>query len=271
MVVRTFELEGSQLRELGSADGLAAASAGLPAGGYTSLRTYGGNRVLRLGQHVKRLEESVALQGMPATLDPARARTVLASALAASRHAESRVRLTFAPPRFFVSVEPFEPLPEALYREGVAAVTVALHRENPHSKDTRFIATARSAQSALPEGAHEGLLVANDGSVLEGLSSNFFAVMGGVMKTERARVLLGVTRGLVLELAARIMPVEETAVVSGELARIDETFITSVSREILPVVRIDGDDVGNGCPGPKTTALIQSFAALVEEEAEALF
>lgn len=268
MAVRTFELEGSKARDLGEADTLASASAGLPAGGYTSLRTYGGHRVLRLVQHVKRLEESVALQGLPVTLDPTRVRTVLATALAATRHPESRVRLTFAPPRLFVSVEPFEPLPEALYREGVAAVTLSLRRENPHSKDTRFIATARGAYSALPEGAHEGLLVAEDGSVLEGLSSNFFAVREGVLRTEEGRVLRGVTRALVLEMAEGLLPLERTAVRKDDLGAVAEAFITSVSREVLPVVRIDGKPLGEGRPGPKTRALIAAFTALAQREAE---
>jgi branched-chain amino acid aminotransferase len=268
MTVRTFELEGCETRDLGEAESLASASAGLPAGSYTSLRTYGGNRVLRLGQHVKRLEESVALQGLPATLDPAHVRTVLAAALAATRHPESRVRLTFAPPRFFVSVEPFEPLPEALYREGVAGVTLSLQRENPHSKDTRFIATARGAYGALPAGAHEGLLVADEGSVLEGLSSNFFAVRDGVLRTEEGRVLRGVTRAVVLEMAEGLLPVERTAVRKDELDAVTEAFITSVSREVLPVVRIDGKPLGEGRPGPKTRALIAAFTALARREAQ---
>ena len=268
MAVRTFELEGGKTHDLGQADDLASASAGLPAGGYTSLRTYGGNRVLRLGQHVERLEESLALQGLPVALDPARVRALLASALAATRHPESRVRLTFAPPRFFVSVEPFEPLPEALYREGVAAVTLPLKRENPHSKDTRFIATARGAQSALPEGVHEGLLVAEDGSVLEGLSSNFFAVREGVLRTEEGRVLRGVTRALVLEMAAGLLPVDRTAVRKDDLGGVAEAFITSVSREVLPVVRIDGKPLGEGSPGAKTRALIAAFSDLARREAE---
>jgi branched-chain amino acid aminotransferase len=147
-------------------------------------------------------------------------------------------------------------------------VTLSLHRENPHSKDTRFIATARSAQSALPEGAHEGLLVANDGSVLEGLSSNFFAVREGVLRTEEGRVLRGVTRALVLEMAADLLPVDLRAVRKDELGAVAEAFITSVSREVLPVVRIDGQPLGGGSPGPKTRALMAAFAALAQREAE---
>ncbi len=124
---------------------------------------------------------------------------------------------------------------------------------------------------SLPPGVNEGLLVADDGCVLEGLSSNFFAVHGGALRTERARVLLGVTRGIALEVAAAVLPIEETAVKRGDLAGLAEGFITSVSREVLPVVRIDGQAVGDGHPGPKTTEIMRRFAALVEAEAETLF
>src|SRR5207247_1993329 len=233
MTVRNFELTGSTTRVLGEATTLARASAALPSGAYTSLRTYGGNRVLRLEEHVRRLEDSVALQGRPAPLDPAAVGRAIAAALAAARHPESRVRLTFAPPRFFISVEPFEPLPEALYLEGAACVTLALRRENPRAKDTRFIAIARGAYGKLPPGVNEGLLLAEDESLLEGLSSNFFAVLDGVLHTEGDRVLLGVTRALVLEVARGILPVEHTAVRRGRLPDLSDAFITSVSRELL--------------------------------------
>src|SRR6266581_4375547 len=101
--------------------------------------------------------------------------------------------------------------------ELTGATTRALRRENPHAKDTRFIATASGAYAKLPQGVNEGLLVATDESLLEGLSSNFFAVRDGVLHTEEDRVLLGVTRALVLEVAQGILPVERTAVRRGRL------------------------------------------------------
>jgi len=268
MTVSVFALEGGVIQALGQSRSLSEASLGLPAGAYTSLRTYRGSCVLRLDQHLRRLEESVALQGRPARLEAGDVRAALRSALAATCHPESRLRLTYAPPRIFVAVEPFQALPESLYRDGVACVTFPFQRENPRSKDTRFIATANGAYGTLPEGVHEGLLVAEDRSVLEGLSSNFFAVRKGALHTEEDRVLLGVTRALVLEVAAGLLPVEHTPVRKPELAEASEAFITSVSREVLPVVAIDGLAIGNGRPGPQTRAIMAAFADLVRKEAE---
>lgn len=249
---------------------LAASSQALPEGSYTTFRTYGGNGVVRLGQHLLRLEQSTALTGMPGRLDPAAVRRTIGQALAACGHAESRVRLTFAPPRLFVAIEPFEPLPPRLYAEGALCATLALARANPHAKDTRFIATARAAYDGLPPGVEEGLLVAEDGSLLEGLSSNFFAVREGALFTEEERVLAGITRGMVLDAAASLLPVRRVAVRRSELAQVAEAFLTSVSREVLPVVRIDGCPVGDGRVGPRTRAVMQGFAALVAREREQL-
>jgi branched-chain amino acid aminotransferase len=268
--VSTYEAGTSGLRLLGRQSSLAASAAELPEGAYTTLRTYGGRRVLRLGQHLRRLEESVALEGRPGTIDAALARRAVAAALDATGHPESRLRLTFSPPRLFVAIEPFALLPERLYEEGVSCVVLDLRRDNPHAKDTRFIAAAQDAYRRLPAGVEEGLLVAGDGAILEGLSSNFFAVLDGQLRTEEDRVLLGVTRSLVLEAAQGLVPVERRAVGIGDLPRLAEAFVTSVSREVLPVARIDGRPVGDGRVGPRTLAVMGAFADLVRREAEPL-
>jgi branched-chain amino acid aminotransferase len=266
----TFEFDRGVLQPVGSGAGLQAASAALPDGAYSTLRTYGRDRVLRLAQHVARLNESTALQGSGGTLDQTFVREAVAQALKATRHPESRLRLTYAPPRFFVSVEPFVVPLEALYRDGVACVTLPLHRANPHAKDTRFATQAAAAYAALPEGVHEGLMVADDGSILEGLSSNFFALIGGSLHTDETRVLLGITRSLVLEVARKVVPVVTEAVALVDIPSAAEAFITSASRGILPVVRIDGTAVGDGRPGPVTRDLIGRFQALIDREARPL-
>lgn len=268
--VATYEAGAEGLRLVGRHPTVAASSSELPDGAYTTLRTYGGRAVVRLDQHRRRLEESVALQGRPAALDPSATRRAIRRALDATGHPESRLRLTFSPPRLFVAIEPFTPLPETLYEEGVACATLDLRRENPHAKDTRFIAAAQEAYGRFPAGVEEGLIRGDDGAILEGLSSNFFAVIDGVLRTEEGRALAGVTRSLVLEVAEGLMPVERRAVRRDERPRVAEAFITSVSREVLPVVRIDGAPVGDGRVGERTRAIRRTFADLVRREAESL-
>lgn len=283
VMVLTFESTPSSdqsatlsLRLIGEHETMQAASAQLPAGAYTTFRTYGRNRVLRLGQHLARLETSVGLLGQSATLAEAAATNAIREALHLARAQfdpatpEARFRLTFAPPQLFISIEPFTPYPASLYETGVACATVSLHRDTPRAKSTTFIASAAQAYQALPHGAHEGLMVAEDGSILEGLSSNFFAVVDKTLHTEEARVLLGVTRSLVLEVAAPVLPISAQAITLDALPQVRECFITSVSREIMPVVHIDGATIGDGRPGPITRTLITRFADLIQREAVAL-
>jgi branched-chain amino acid aminotransferase len=268
--VATFEAGRDGPRLVGHHPSLAAAAAGIPEGAYTTFRTYGGRGIVRFLQHLRRLEESVALQGRPGRIDADLARRAVRAALDATSHPESRVRLTFAPPRLFVSVEPFTPPPRRVYEEGVACVTLTLRRESPHAKDTRFIAKAENAYRGLPPGVEEGLLVDQGGDVLEGLSSNFFAIVAGTLRTEEERVLLGLTRALALEAAEREIKVERRAVSRAALPEVEEAFITSVSRQVLPVVRIDGRPVGNGRVGPRTRAIMAGFDALVARETQTL-
>ncbi len=268
--VVSFESSEAGLQPLGRHDSLAAAQSALPEGAYTTFRTYGGRGVVRLAQHLRRLEDSTALQGRPGRLDASAVRRSLGEALRAASLPEARVRLTFAPPRFFITLEPFTPLDPALYERGVSAVTLDMHRDNPHAKDTRFIATAQEAYSRLPPGVEEGLLVAEDGTLLEGLSSNFFALVDGELRTEQERVLEGNTRSLAIEAAEPLLRVRRVGVRRDELPRVQEAFLTSVSRELLPVVRIDQQPIGDGRVGPATRALMQAFAALVAREREEL-
>jgi branched-chain amino acid aminotransferase len=268
--VGTYEATAGGLSLLASHQSLAASSAELPEGAYTTLRTYGGRGVVRLEQHRRRLEESVALQGRPWGVDPGALRRAIAGALDATGHPESRLRLTLSPPRVFVAVEAFGPMPPRLYEEGVACVTLGLRRENPHAKDTRFIAAAQGAYERLPAGVEEGLILGDDGTILEGLSSNFFGLVDGVLRTEEERALGGVTRSLAIEVAEPLVRVERRGVSPDESPRLREAFLTSVSREVLPVVRVDGRPVGDGRVGETTRAIMSAFAALVRRELERL-
>lgn len=233
----------------------------LPDGAYTTFRTYGQDRILLLYKHIQRLNESVRLQGQVADLSPNRVARGVQGAIATAAFPESRLRLTFAPPSLFIEVWPFEPLPQQLYESGVPCVTLPLRRTNPQAKDTRFQEAAVEAYARLPAGVHEGLMWdPADGALLEGLSSNFFAVLSGELRTEGTRVLSGVTRSLVLDLAGELLPVRLEAVRRSDLPSVREAFLTSVSRGVLPVSSLDGESLGDGRPGPITRELMQRLA-----------
>ena len=270
VMVRTFEITNGIAHDTGSTDSLAQASFRLPQGGYTTLRTYGGIGTLRFADHLRRLEEAVSGGGAPEPLDQASAREGVAAAIRMAGFPESRIRLTWAPPRLFAAVERFEPLPAAFYETGVACVSLPIRRQNPHAKDTRFLETSHAAYAALPTGRHEGLLLGEDGTILEGLSSNFFAVREGVLHTEEERVLPGLTRAMVLEAARSLLPLATSAVRLAQLGEVAEAFITSASRGVLPVVRVDELTIGAGRPRPVTREIGRRFDEQVAREVEPL-
>jgi branched-chain amino acid aminotransferase len=264
-MIQSFEWRAGSLLPLGLSPDMATASAALPAGAYSTIRTYGGRGMVRLDEHVARLARSAG-----APLDGSAVRAAIAAALDATSHPESRLRVTFAPPRLLVTIEPFTPPDPRLYDEGIRCATLPLRRERPQAKDTRFIAAAASAYRVLPPGIHEGLLVADDGAILEGLSSNFFALLEGALRTEDARALPGVTRSIVLDVAAGLLPVQLMAVTTAELPRLGECFITSASRGVLPVVAIDATAIGAGRPGPVTAGIGRRFEERIAAETERL-
>ena len=272
-MVTTYELVSGKLKHVSDVVSMNAASAHLPPGAYTTFRTYLGDRVLRLAQHLRRLEESVALLKVEDTLDDDLVRRGLGAASRQTGYAESRMRLTFSPPQFFISIEPFTPYPAALYEEGAWCVSVTTQRNNPHAKSTAFIASAGDAYKALPAGAHEGLMIDADGTLLEGLSSNFFALLDDTLHTEQGRALVGVTQSLALEVARLVLPeltLSSNGIAYAMLPRASECFITSVSREIVPVARIDDQTIGTGVPGPVTKRLIAGMQELIAREARSV-
>jgi branched-chain amino acid aminotransferase len=106
------------------------------------------------------------------------------------------------------------------------------------------------------------------GQVLEGSSSNFFALLNGVLRTAGDGVLAGVTRGIVLEAAKGLLPIVTEPISLNDMPNLREAFITSISRAVLPVVAIDAEVVGSGVPGPYTREIIQRFNARLERELE---
>lgn len=259
--LRAVDVPGATLDEVSHA---------LPQGVYTTLRTYGGNRCLDLPHHLARLAESLRLLNGAASVDEAALRHALADALAATRYPEARLRVTVpaAGAPIYVTVEPFAPYPPELYRDGVAAVTMLMARQNPRAKSTAFIAPSRELKGQLPPGVHEVLMVDGSGAILEGFSSNFFGILDGELRTAEEGVLAGVTRGIVLRAAEGVLPIRRAPVMQIDIPRLQEAFITSASREVMPIARINDDAVGDGRPGPLTQAIAARFAVLVAAESE---
>jgi branched-chain amino acid aminotransferase len=161
--------------------------------------------------------------------------------------------------------------PDRAYEEGISVVTYRTQRVNERTdavgaKVGNYLVAVLALRQASSVGAAEALVVDGHGRVVEGASSNVFFVHGGELATppEEAGILAGITRARVLEVALREgIPAEMKAPSVDELVAADEVFVSSSIRELLPVVRIDGRQVGTGRPGPISRRLLLGYRALV--------
>jgi branched-chain amino acid aminotransferase len=164
-----------------------------------------------------------------------------------------------------VIIEPLTAPSAELYRRGIKARSVQTVRaaDAAHSaKLGNYLASALALREARAAGADEALVVNREGKVVEGTTANVFAVRAGRLLTPPLDqgVLPGITRARVLALAAeQEIDVEELALSPEELAGVDELFLTSSIREIVPVVELDGVAIGDGRPGRTTRLLHQAF------------
>lgn len=251
-------------------DSLDAVSLGLPAGIYTTMRTYGGDRVVGLAAHLDRFGHSFDVLGTVHRLDSAGLRRAIGEAIRLAGFAETRLRLTvpIEGEKVFLACERFDGYPDGFYRDGVCCVTTSLPRPTPLAKTTAFIQPSRAARAQLPPGIHEAIRIDSAGQLLEGLSSNAFVVLGGVLRTASEGVLEGVTRGIVLAAATDLLPVELRPARLADLPAASEAFITSSTREVVPVVAIDGRRIGHGRPGAVTGALLARYRDHLAHAAE---
>ena len=173
-------------------------------------------------------------------------------------------------PLAVILLEPSDGPKELAYAEGVKVALATVPRPPPEAVDPTaktgahlpHVLAMREARAA---GAHEALLLDGRGRVTEGCSSSVFAVRKGTLVTPplTAGILEGVTRGLVLALArSERVAVEEVLLEPEDLLTADEAFLTSTSREILPVTRVGERIVGDGRPGPVTARLHRAFRRL---------
>ena len=255
-----------------NAESLQQAADSEPEGVYTVSNTQQGHRVLFLDAHLDRLEESAAREGFPLYLPRARLRHALRNMIDEAGFGEMRFRLCVpraAPQELLITLEPWQPPPERLQREGLRCVVApGLKRDNPAAKRSSWLQERQ--RFSLPAGCQEALLRDAEGQILEGLSSSFFAVLAGELRTAGAGVLAGITRGIVLQLAPDILPLRLTPVRLDELPQLGEAFLSSSSRGLLPIVQIDGQVIGDGRPGRYTCAISQAFQRYVKAHLQEL-
>lgn len=222
-------------------------------------------RALRLESHLARMRSSAELLGLPYPLDDQWIRQQLYDAICESGISEPRVRLTVPHSRsnsLLIFLQPFEPLGPDVYSKGVRVALTTAHRKLARAKDSRFIETRQQ----LGGGEFETILVDDDGYLLEGTSSNFYAVIEDVLYTAEEGVLEGITRHILLEVAEAILPVARVAVAMADLPLVSEAMLTSSTRGVVPIIAVGAQRIGGGRPGPWTQRLSDAYIARLEFE-----
>ena len=245
----------------------------LPSGLYTTFRTYAqGTKVIGLRAHLARLYEPTKKIKVVRTQEELR--RVMAQFLEANVSGEARVRLILDTTKekgiLYLLIQPLQTLPKEIYLHGIRVATIIKSRNNPTLKSTKFISESSDERAHKQKNIFE-LLLTHNGAILEGMTSNFFYISDGKIFTASRGILNGVTRRTVIRLAKELgMQVIYRALKLKDVPSIHEAFITSSSRGVVPVIKIDGQRVGEGMVGDTTRKLNVEYDAEVLSLAEAI-
>lgn len=250
-------------------------------GVYEVVRTYG-RQVFLFEPHQRRLRESAARLTLPVPFsDEEMLGRIKATVDALPGQDEAYVRIlltrgvgefSYDPgacpePTLVIITKALTPPSREVYEQGVTVALVDVVRNHPQSvspriKSNNLLNNALAMQAALPRGGYEALMRNHRGEIVECSQSNFFIVRDGEVLTPplEAGLLAGVTRGFVFQLGRECgIPVREAHIYDKDLETAAEAFLTSTTREVVPIVRIDDRLVGTGRPGPVTADLLAAF------------
>ncbi len=245
------------------------------AAAYTTLRTYHYDRVLNFAAHYQRLVLSAEILQIPINFGIHVLRSVLREAIHRSIQQTKDVRLRIIIPKVANSSQTslfirIEELPAYPFK-GYQAATVIYQREHAEAKNIQFSQFAAEIRSKFSPNIEEILMVSPNGEILEGLSSNFYAVLDGKIYTAEKGVLFGTTREIILKICRELsLPVEPTGIRQDALPAVTEAFITSVSRGVLPITQIDQQIIANNQPGLLTQQIHGRYSQWVENHLEPL-
>ena len=248
---------------------------------YETMRTYN-NRPFLFDRHMRRLRNSARMIALdlPFT-DGELAMQITETRDVADVQGEAYIRvlvtrgigeLTYDPhatptPSIVIIVKPqVDPPPEA-YERGVRVVIVDVVRNHPDTvnpliKSNNLLNCALAGQQAIRRGGYEGIMRNYRGELTECTTANLFVVQDGTALTPplECGLLSGITREFLFEVGTEAgIAVREQVLRDEDLFRADEAFLTSTTRELLPIVNVDDRTIGSGSPGPTTKRLLESF------------
>lgn len=249
---------------------------------YETMRTYHGLPFL-YDRHMRRLRNSARMivLELPFTDETLEGQIRDTMAAADLQGGEAYIRvlvtrgvgeLTYDPaatprPSVIIIVKPHVDPPAEAYDNGVRVVIVDVVRNhpdtvNPMIKSNNLLNSALAAQEAIRRGGFEGIMRNHRGELSECTTSNLFVVKNGIALTPplSAGLLPGITREFLFDVGRDVgVQVREEVLRDADLFGADEAFLTSTTREALPIVTVDDRSIGNGRPGAVTKRLLEGF------------
>ncbi len=260
-------------------------------GVYEVLRTYNGVPFL-FERHMGRLRRSAGMTALPIPLTDEQIsrrfrETMDAAKLGTGRESEAYIRILVTRGvgemnydvrscpecSVVVIVKPHNQPPDKVFENGVRVSLVDIVRNhpatvNPRIKSNNLLNNALAMQEAARSGAFEGLMRNYKGEIAECSQSNFFVVKNGAALTPplEAGLLPGITREFIFEVGNDVgIPVREQVLHDEDVFGADEAFLTSTTRELVPIVQVNDHKIGAGVPGPIAKALLAAFRKKANE------
>lgn len=252
-------------------------------GVFEGIRAYAG-KIFRLQEHLDRLYDSAKAIRLEPSITSEKLAQVCAEALERNQLKDAYLRVIFSRGEGDLGLNPrlcknpgvvvipgkIELYPPELYQNGMSVMTAATPRTqpealNPKIKSLNYLNNILAKLEGLEQGKHEVLMLNVHGYLAEATGDNIFVVRRGELMTppESAGILMGVTRGAVLELARKAgVPVREIDLNRYDIYVADECFLTGTAAEIIAVTSVDGRRVGDGKPGAMTARLTKLFREL---------
>jgi branched-chain amino acid aminotransferase len=254
-------------------------------GVYETLRTYNGQTFL-FDRHMRRLRKSAGMLALDVPLSDAEIdarfrQTLRTAGLGDGPANEAYIRILVTrgvgelsydsaacpTPSIVVIVKPNAHPPREVFERGVRVSLVPIVRNHPGSvnpliKSNNLLNNALAMQEASRRGGFEGVMRNYKGELAECTQSNLFIVKDGAALTPPidAGLLPGITREFLFEVGAEAgIPVREAVLRDADLFGADESFLTSTTREVVPIVKVDDKTIGGGQPGPVTLALLAGY------------
>ena len=243
-------------------------------GVFDFLRTYNSETFL-VNQHLERLEKSAEMINLKLPIPKNEIKKIINKLIAKNKikNAGIRIVLTGGPSAdgiewnnksstFFVIMKKLPLKDMKIYKEGVKLITIDHQRELPEAKTNNYITKLKSENLKRQEKAHE-ILYTSKGKVLEGATSNIFMFKNNQLITTKKGILHGTRRWVVLKLAKKEFKIQEKDIKLKELLESGEAFITSTTRDIVPVTKIDNKKISDGKVGKNTKLLMETYEQYV--------